>query len=136
MGNLHISRPDAFSSVLGFHHLNGNSRLRSKEVVECQLCFHPSVLLTNPCNLNKKLNKVIDSDLTEEEGSKTQRCKNQRREPLWSVSIKRLDRVVGDQGKAQRFKGTEEHCRQDSQTASADFFFCTKKTSIFIRYET
>ena len=53
MGNLHISRPDAFSSVLGFHHLNGNSRLRSKEVVECQLCFHPSVLLTNPCNLDK-----------------------------------------------------------------------------------
>ena len=53
MGKLHICRPDAFSSVLGFHHLNGNSRLRSKEVVECQLCFHPSVLLTNPCNLDK-----------------------------------------------------------------------------------
>ena len=129
MGKLHICRPDGFSSVLGFHHLTGNSRLRSKEVVV-------PIVLPSFCTFDKSMqfgqNSTRPLTLTwrrrKRRWSKSQRCKNQRREPLRSVSIKTLDRVVGDQGKAQRFKGTEEHCRQDSQTASADFFsFCTKK---------
>ena len=48
MGKLHICRPDAFSSVLGFHHLNGNSRLRSTEVIV-------SIVFPSFCTFDKSM---------------------------------------------------------------------------------
>ena len=104
----------------------GNCRLRSKEAV-VPILFPSFSTFDKSMQFEENSTRPITLTWLKARWSKNQRCKNQRREPLGSVSIKTLDRVVGDQGKAQRFKGTEEHCRQDSQTASADFFsFCTK----------
>ena len=133
MGKLHISRPvpDALSSVLGFHHLIVGCWQLQIEVKRGGSANFVSIILYfwQIHAIWRKLNKANHSDLTESEVIKEPTLqKSAARTTLRSVSIKTLDRVVGDQGKAQRFKGTEEHCRQDSQTASADFFsFCTKK---------